>query len=109
MNDYIDELDHAKTFENKRYIIRVSPDIQTDDDGTDIITHVGNIGQAITSKQDANQKQILKKINVFEKSTRTLMKNQANSIMEIKQLIAEISPMIKDKKKADDKADEDEM
>ena len=40
MSDYIDMLDIKEVFNNQRYIIRVSPDVQSQDAAADIQTHV---------------------------------------------------------------------
>jgi hypothetical protein len=55
---------------------------------------------------------MLKKIQVFEKGARSLMKNQANSMLEIKTLIGEVSEYVSSElsaktKTADEKEESD--
>lgn len=45
-----------------RYIIRVSPDVQKDEDTTDIVSHAQNISSVIAAKQDGHHKAIIKRI-----------------------------------------------
>ena len=90
MCDYIDDVDHEKAFKNMRYIIRVSPDVQKDEDTTDIVSYAQNISSVITGKQDGHQKAIMKRLSNFEKGMRTMMKGQTNSVGEVKTLLAEI-------------------
>ena len=73
-----------------RYIIRVSPDVQKDEDTTDIVSHAQNISSVIAAKQDGHHKAIIKRISNFEKGMRTMMKGQAGSVGELKALLTEI-------------------
>jgi hypothetical protein len=56
MNDYIDLIDFKTVFKNKRYIIRVSPDVQEEEEATDIISVVENVGTHIGAKSENNLK-----------------------------------------------------
>jgi len=47
MNDYLDKLDFKTVFKNKRYIIRVSPDVAEEDAATDLPTHIQNVGSIL--------------------------------------------------------------
>ena len=56
MNDYIYLIDCKTVFKNKRYIIRVSPDVQEEEAATDIQSTVENVGVHITSKSENHLK-----------------------------------------------------
>jgi hypothetical protein len=90
MSDYSYKLDLTKVFKNQRYIIRVSPDVQKEGGSTDLPTHIKNVGKAIQTKQKGHHKLMMRKVQMLEKGTRNIAKNQAKSLKELKEKFTEL-------------------
>ena len=86
MVDFIDYFDFKK-FKNQRYIIRVTSDVNLNKNQTDIPTHIQHVGAKISKKQEKHFNLMLKQIQTFEKSTKSMMKAQKASLIEVKKLI----------------------
>lgn len=93
--DHIWLLDLNEEFKNMKYIIRVHPDVHHADDGINISDQITEMTNVLTKRVDIQNLNILKRIEAFEKNTRTLQKNQTQKQMNLKIMMADQAVEIK--------------
>jgi hypothetical protein len=73
--DHIWLLDLKEEFKDLKYIIRIIPDIPVKNHGVDTSDLINELELKLIKKQDKNHKSMQKKIELFEKNVRVMLKN----------------------------------
>lgn len=82
--DHLWLLDLPNEFKDMKYIIVVVPDITVDTEVTTISTQISEITNQIMVKNDKQYTDIMKRIEAFEKNSRSNQKNQGGKLLTIK-------------------------
>lgn len=76
MEDFIWLVDLKDRFKYKRHIIRLTPDIASSQDETDINQHVEDVGESVMSKTQHLHNIMMRRIEALEKTNRSMLKTQ---------------------------------
>jgi hypothetical protein len=87
MIDYLDLMDFKTEFKNMRYIIRVYPDADDDDDSQDVQKMFNEHAAHISKKSESHNQILVKRLETFEKNNRQMMKAQQMKILSIKKMM----------------------
>lgn len=94
MKDFVTRLQPYKIFENKRYIIRLSPDVSIAPQTTDLSVHIKDLGNSLSKKYDHMHQQLVRRIESLEKNNRAMFKAQAAKNNKLQKLLEDLNSKI---------------
>jgi hypothetical protein len=77
IKDFIGLLKPHEIFKNKRYIIRLSPDISIAPETADLSVNIKDLGNSLSKKYDNMHQVLVRRIESLEKNNRLMFKAQA--------------------------------
>jgi hypothetical protein len=76
MEDFIWLVDLRDLFKYKRHIIRLTPDMVTQEGEADVSQKVDEVGDSVMGKTQHLHTMMLRRVEEMEKNTRSLLKTQ---------------------------------